>query len=63
MENESKPTKEKKHSNWFLAEYYVRKVVAWYFILAPTQFYKTKGTAMAILVLAGVYLLINTKKE
>jgi hypothetical protein len=70
METNEAP-KEKKYSYWFLAGYYFRKVVAWLFILSvPTTIYReflygseTKGIGGAILVLAGVYLLVNTKKE
>ena len=67
METNEAP-KEKKYSNWFLAEYYLRKVVAW--LLIYSGFIQTKGWADtafrvsgALVVIGGIYLLINTKKE
>jgi len=70
METEQETPKEKKHSIWFLAGYYFRKVVAWFFILiAPTEIgrdllrWDDTLAGGGIFVLAGVYLLVNTKKE
>jgi uncharacterized membrane protein len=67
MDTDETP-KEKKYSNWFLAEYYIRKALAWFLIYSG--FWQAKGWANtafrvsgALLVLGGIYLLINTKKE
>ena len=71
METNEAP-KEKKYSNWFLAEYYFRKVVAWFMVFiaigellaGDTVNYDDYSVVSAgLFVLAGVYLLVNTKKE
>ena len=64
MENESKPTKEKKYSNWFLAGYYFRKLVAW-FLGCFGIFFSLDEDAIggAIMLFSAIYLLVHTKKE